>query len=167
VGSCYLLHFTDEGVKALLELPMPQFPVSPLSTRWGHWCQSCADIPRRCSGCRRFLAVPSKRSMSPACRVMQTNAQRVMARGVGRGCCKEIQSHTPWGERVDDWIRQQLSPEETDNFKTIFFLFKKAINISQAWRKKHDACIVTIQGTRHEISTLRVLFLHLIFFHIA
>lgn len=49
----------------------------------------------------------------------------------------------PRGEGVSDWIREQLSLEETDNFQRVFFLKKKkekkAINISQACRKKQDA----------------------------
>lgn len=90
--------------------------VSPLQTS-----------PERCTGCRGILVVPLKRSPSPTCCVMETKAQRVTTCGVGRGCCSRTRSCVPQSRGVDDWIGEQLSPEETDNFKRFwgFFPFKK------------------------------------------
>lgn len=79
-GSCCLLHFMDEGVKALLKLPTSQFPGSPLHSPRGHWCQPYANIPRRCAGCRRLLAVPSKRSCVPS--LLGDANQRAEGRGM-------------------------------------------------------------------------------------
>lgn len=63
-------------------------------------------------------------SPSPTYCVTPTNRWRVVTCGVGRGCCKEIQSRPPGGRGVDDWIREQVSPEEADNFKSFSSFLK-------------------------------------------
>lgn len=93
-----------------LRAPRGDAGISPLQTS-----------PERCTGCRGILVVPPKRSPSPTCCVMETKAQRVTTRGVGGGCCTRTRSCVPQSRGVDDGIGEQLSPEETDNFKRFFF----------------------------------------------